>query len=363
MNKMLTSLARRARDLQIPTNTTIELLARCNLQCRHCYVVHDVESELTQEIVEDLLAQLHALGTFQVNLTGGEIGLRSDLFDIIAAARRRWFSVHLLSNGTLWQAPEWDRIADLGVSGVQVTLFSTSCEIHDAVTGVAGSHGKTSATLRGLLDRGVEVAISTPVLAANVDEVAGVIELAHDLGISISLDPNLQSTHTGDPTPKACIAPLDRLLRLYSDQHYLEWVDRVSRNPCLVPGQPASEPGARPCAAGESSTFIRCSGDLYPCLAWPQSAGNIIEQRYVDIWHQGAELERARAVVNETLTTCQACGDRAFCRPCAAMNLQDTGSMAAASPTFCHTTAARSIAQRGFSDQPTKGASPFLSNK
>src|SRR5688572_2444389 len=102
MLKALPELAAASERVGAPHSVTIELLAPCNLRCPHCYVTHSAKNKLSYEVVVDLLDQMAALGVFSVTFTGGEVGLRKDLFELIAEARQRRFAVYLLSSGTLW---------------------------------------------------------------------------------------------------------------------------------------------------------------------------------------------------------------------------------------------------------------------
>src|SRR5205814_1962851 len=84
---------------------------------------------------------------------------------------------------------------------------------------------------------------------------------------------------------------------------------------------------------------------------WPRSGGNILADRYLDIWRNSKEFAGARAVTRRSFTGCTSCGDQGDCHPCAAMNLNENGSVAEPSRTVCDDTAAVTTVKYGASKQ------------
>jgi MoaA/NifB/PqqE/SkfB family radical SAM enzyme len=105
----------KALKLGIPLSVQLDLTYRCNERCVHCYLDHDDHGEMTTTEIKDLLDQLAAAGVFFLILSGGEIFLRKDLFEIVEHARKLLFSVKLKTNAVLIREAKARRIADLGV--------------------------------------------------------------------------------------------------------------------------------------------------------------------------------------------------------------------------------------------------------
>lgn len=354
---MLSSLYRAAERKHVPVGCNIELLAPCNLACVHCYVTHSVKSALTLGVLERLFTDLAEAGSFSVTLTGGEIGLRRDLFEIIAAARRRYLQVRLLSSGTRWGPDEWHRLADLGVSSVRMSLYSSRAEVHDAVTQTPGSFERTVATALGLKERGVAVAFACPVMQLNVDDVGDLFSFADHLGVGLVIDPVISVTDNGGTAPTRTRASYDALRRMYADSRVRGRLQSI--DPC----EPASDT-RRPCAVGQYAAFVRSTGDLYPCSRWATAAGNIVRERFIDLWRNSPVFRQARSLTLGDLTGCSSCSNRAHCHPCAAMNVQDNGSLERPAEAVCRTTAARVDAARTALDkrykQPQGVALPII---
>ncbi len=72
----------------IPIAFELELTARCNNNCRHCYINLPPYDKLAQanemnlDQIEAIADQAVELGSLWVTLTGGEPLLRPDFFDI-----------------------------------------------------------------------------------------------------------------------------------------------------------------------------------------------------------------------------------------------------------------------------------------
>jgi MoaA/NifB/PqqE/SkfB family radical SAM enzyme len=110
--------------------------------------------------------------------------LRKDLVDILAFSRSLPLHTSLITNGTLLES-RIDEIAPY-INGVVYVSLDGLEETHDAIRGVDGSFRKA---VRGIISakEKVAVTINTTVMAENVDEIEGVVELAKELGTKASV--------------------------------------------------------------------------------------------------------------------------------------------------------------------------------
>src|SRR6266498_1668478 len=95
MTSLMQEMGARAQRLGIPLGAQLDLTYRCNERCVHCYLDHDDHGEMSFAEIKDLLDQLAAAGVFFLTISGGEIFLRPDLFDILEHARGLMFSVKI----------------------------------------------------------------------------------------------------------------------------------------------------------------------------------------------------------------------------------------------------------------------------
>ncbi len=88
-----------------PLLASFKLTYRCNLTCQQCPFYAMQTEELRYEQVLEILDQLYQRGNRLVVLEGGEPMLWRDgdytIHDVVAAARKRFFSVGMTTNGTM----------------------------------------------------------------------------------------------------------------------------------------------------------------------------------------------------------------------------------------------------------------------
>ena len=128
----------------------LDLTYRCNERCVHCYLDHDDRGEMTTTEIKSLLQEMADAGVFILTLSGGEILLRRDFFEILEHARKLTFCVKLKTNAILIGDREAERIRSLGVESLQVSIYSHRPEVHDAITKVPGSLNRSLAAIRCL---------------------------------------------------------------------------------------------------------------------------------------------------------------------------------------------------------------------
>ena len=154
-------LHQQCAERRIPVNGAIEVTRRCPLTCCHCYNrqpfadKEERERELTLNEHRELLDELQRAGTLWLLYTGGEIFAREDFVEIYRIARERGFLVSLFTNATLVTPEIADVLADLPPVSVEVTVYGSSRETYEHVTGVAGSFERCMNGLMLLKDRRV----------------------------------------------------------------------------------------------------------------------------------------------------------------------------------------------------------------
>src|SRR5438105_14072335 len=89
--------------------------------------------------IKNVLSQLADAGTFFLVISGGEPFVRKDIFEVLQCARDLTFSIKLKTNGILIREREAERLRDLAIEGVQISVYSHRPEVHDAITKVKGS--------------------------------------------------------------------------------------------------------------------------------------------------------------------------------------------------------------------------------
>ena len=168
MSGLLEEMSAKALRLNIPLNVQLDLTYRCNERCVHCYLDHDDHGEMTTTEIKHLLDEMADAGVFILTLSGGEIFLRKDFFEILEHARRLMFCVKLKTNAVLIREREAARLLDLGVESVQISIYSHRPEVHDAITLVPGSLKRSLDAIRFLKAQGLKVIIANVLMTENM---------------------------------------------------------------------------------------------------------------------------------------------------------------------------------------------------
>jgi radical SAM protein with 4Fe4S-binding SPASM domain len=314
MSDLFQEMYAKALRMNIPLSAHIDLTYRCNERCVHCYLDHHDHGEMTTAEIKNLLDQMADAGVFYLTISGGEIMMRRDFFEILEHARFRTFCIKLKTNGILIRQQEADRIKTLGVESVQVSIYSHIPEVHDAITKLPGSLGQSIEAIRRLRAHGIQVTIANVLMVQNVNDFEGVRALANELGAKFTMDPTITPMMDGDRN----------VLDLNVDEGTLR---DVFRNQSLVVGDieevcaPPLGPGEEdmdqmPCSAGHTACYVSPYGDVYPCVQFPLPSGNVRQMKFVDIWRDSPQLNEVRGITLGDLPSCSKCTHGATCTRC-----------------------------------------------
>jgi radical SAM protein with 4Fe4S-binding SPASM domain len=253
-------------------------------------------------------------GVFYLTISGGEILMRRDFFEILEYARLRTFCIKLKTNGILIRKKEADRIKALGVESVQISIYSHVPEVHDAITKLPGSLEQSIEAIRRLRAHGIQVTMANVLMVQNANDYAGVRALAAELDAQFIMDPMITPMMDGDRS----------ILNLNIDETALR---EVLRNESLTGASieefcaPPQGPDADaldmlPCSAGHTACYVSPYGDVYPCVQFPLPSGNVRNTKFVDIWRDSPQLKEVRSITLRDMPSCSKCTHGGTCTRC-----------------------------------------------
>ncbi len=331
-----------------PLSVHFDLTYRCNERCVHCYLDHDDHGELTTAECLKVLDDLARSGALFLTFSGGEIFLRPDLYEILAAARRLHFDISLKTNALLVTPERAARLREFGVRRVQISVYSDIPAVHDAITKVPGSLQRTLAAIPILLARGLQVKLACPLMQENLTAYRGVMALAEKLDIPYILDLTITPMMDGSGGPLAHRASVSSLLPVLQDpllhackpQPSAQTTSAMKALPPALGSAVSSGIESKayedlPCSAGHNSCYISPYGDVFPCVQLPQAAGNLRREKFDDIWYHAPQLERLRAIRESQLPICSRCEIRSYCERCPGLALMEGGDLLGAYERAC----------------------------
>lgn len=303
---------------------------RCNLSCSYCGPRNFYDKDLKTSVEREnfLLQQFHEANVFQVQLTGGEIGIRGyQLVETVKKTNDYGFAV-ILSTSGVWNCIEDKRhfaaeLAKIGnIVQVKVSIEGTA-EYHDSLRG-AGTHQHVIDTLEILADYGLTPRINQTIFkescqAKHLDHLVSLAERFNGGLQLIPLRPIGNARSLKDKMPS--------LQQLYQYTQYAVQVRKQTHVPIKI-NFDYLDPGRRQpddlidyrqrydlrspssCGAPFLGLHIDHKGQVYPCgfvQDIPEFAAGTItpENSLIHTWKNSEVLNQVRrAGKSEECNTC-----------------------------------------------------------
>lgn len=288
-----------------PVSVVIELLTKCNLRCEHCYLPQHKNGGFKKEEILSLLTELREMGVINVLLTGGEIFLREDIFEIIEHARNLCLRVTLLSNATLLNEEKVHELSNLYITEFSTTIFSLDEKIHDSITQNQGSLKKALIGIDLLKKYNISVKIKMPIMSKNANSFDSVKEYCDKNNFEFMPSLAIMSKNDGNTAPHSLRVDRNTMLKL-ADKIY----DKNQLNNNFIHRM------KEPCAGILSSFSIDCNGDVYPCNSLPVIVGNVFREKVSNIWNFSSKLYEIQNIRREELIECEKCKYKEICDRC-----------------------------------------------
>ena len=182
-----------------PGEFDISLTGKCNLHCEYCFYANEMHGRPDLPIEEwfKFFDELGRLGVRNLTLSGGEVFVRKDLWEIIDYLIEKRMRYSILSNGTLITRETLKQF-EKGkrrnrLNSIQVSIDGSCPEVHDKSRG-KGSFERAINGLRLLKEAVFPVTSRVTINRYNVDDLEKVSALLLE-------DVGLQSFGTNDAVP------------------------------------------------------------------------------------------------------------------------------------------------------------------
>jgi len=340
---VMDGLISRTVERHLPWSVHVDLTYRCNERCIHCYLDHEDHGEMKTDEIKNVLEQLAQSGTLFLTLSGGEIFLRDDLFELLEFERSLHFDISLKTNALLIDAERARKLRALSVRRIQVSIYSAEPAVHDAITKVRGSLERTLTAIRFLQAEGLQVKIACPLMKQNLMAYRNVQALAAELGVPYVLDMTITPKMDGDMGLLQLRNPVQDLLPILQDptvnppssSQDSAQAAQLATGSATSSGIESQAYEDIPCSAGHNSCYISPYGEVFPCVQMPVATGNLRQQRFEEIWFKSPEMERVRAVRESQLPVCSKCSIRQYCERCPGLAQMEGGDLLGAYERAC----------------------------
>ena len=337
----------------------LELTARCNNNCRHCYINLPAgdrkarDKELSLEEIRDIAEEAASMGALWCLLTGGEPLLRGDFSEIYLMLKKMGFLLSVFTNATLVSNEHIRLFKKYPPRDIEVTLYGATRDTYERVTRRPGTFDAFMHGLDLLLGSGVKVRLKAMALRSNMHEMEAIARFCRERTKDYyRFDPQLHLRFDRDPVRNQEI--MDE--RLTSEEFVaLERSDEKRfgalkkdcdtfinsefahfRCGCLFH-----------CGAGNGSFNVSYEGLYRLCssLCHPDCVYDLKKGSIRDAWENHVPKVRAmQSESREFREKCRKCPIINLCMWCPALSYLETGELDTPVDYFCRVAHARTEA-------------------
>jgi radical SAM protein with 4Fe4S-binding SPASM domain len=341
---------------RIPFSFELELTARCNHDCRHCYINLPAwdkpaqKRELTIGQIGRIADQAIVLGSLWCLLTGGEPLLRKDFCDIYLMLKKKGLLVSVFTNACLLTPGHIELFKKYPPRDIEVTVYGASEGTYEKVTRRPGSYAAFRRGLNLLLKNKIAVRLKAMALRSNVDELGAIAAFCRQRTKDyFRFDPMLHLRFDGDKKRNSEIirerlSPGEIAAIEQADEERSEALKKNCEQLIFSDENHRSCHHLFHCGAGNASftvspkgIFRLCSSLWHPDCVYDLKKGNLAEA-----WN--SLVPRVRAMTSsdpEFLEKCRSCPIVNLCLWCPAHAHLESGRLDAWCDYFCKVAHAR----------------------
>jgi MoaA/NifB/PqqE/SkfB family radical SAM enzyme len=134
--------------------------------------------ELTAEQWIKLGRQARDAGCLFLTLTGGEIFIRKDFWQIYEALSNMGFLITLFTNGSLLNDDMISRLSKHPPIEISISLYGSSSETYGNINGHPEAYEKVKENIHKLVNAGVNIHLKTPIIKYTSSEYIQMREFA-----------------------------------------------------------------------------------------------------------------------------------------------------------------------------------------
>jgi len=313
------------RSPELPYKVTFVATYHCNFRCEMCNIWQkESVNEMTPDEVGLFFERWSQFSW--VHLTGGELFMRRDLDDLVAAIQKSCRSLFLLNFPTTgWFGDKTvslvERTLARGVGRLMVTISIDGPKaLHEEMRGLPGSWDRgieTFRRLRGIRRPNFQTVIGMTLMGKNADKVdetlAAIRQIIPDFKRSeLHLNVGHESGHYFDNLGYPVEQRHSEILRAIDEHrralgtslHPVRFLE--DRYQALVSKYFETHKSPLPCTALSSSCFIDAYWNLFACSIWDGKVGNLRDNGFDlrAMWDSQLRRDLRDDVVGERCTHC-----------------------------------------------------------
>jgi radical SAM protein with 4Fe4S-binding SPASM domain len=346
----------RMKGKRVPLSFDLEITARCNNECRHCYINLPAgdkgaqKKELSLAEISNIADQAVSLGALWCLITGGEPFLREDFFDIYLMLKKKGLLVSVFTNACLVNEEHVKVFKKYPPRDLEVTVYGATKETYEKITRKQGSFDAFQKGLDLLLSLGVKVRLKAMALRSNAHELPEIARFCRKHTKDyFRFDPLLHLRFDGDPKRNEEIraerlSPQEIVAIEQADEERADALRKGCDKLIMPELEHLHCNHLFHCGAGMGSFSVSYDGLFRLCSSlWhPDCVYDLRKGTLVEAWNELVPRVRAMCSTNqEFLEKCRPCALVNLCLWCPAHAHLESGKMDAWCEYFCQVAHAR----------------------
>ncbi len=349
----------RLGNKRIPLSFELEVTARCNNDCRHCYINLPADDrsalgeEMTATEIGALADQAVSLGSLWCLLTGGEPLLREDFSDLYRMLKKKGLLVSLFTNACLITAEHVALFRTYPPRDIEITVYGATEATYERVTRIPGSYAAFRRGLTLLKEGGIKADLKAMALRSNVHEFPAIARFCREWSTNpFRYDPLLQLRFDGNAERNDEIGN-ERLtaeeivaIETADPERSAALQKRCAQVDRLPPAQELTDRLFQ-CGTGSGSFVVSCNGLFRLCSAlWqPDCLYDLRRGTLAEAWLAFTPAVLARTSKNPGyLEKCRLCPLMNQCQWCPAQAYLECGQLDEWCAYYCQVAHRRSEA-------------------
>ncbi|MBR0133600.1 MAG: radical SAM protein [Lachnospiraceae bacterium] len=173
-----------------PRKIKFYLTDYCVRNCIYCFagakVIKNVkvsETFLSVERFEEIIKEAQNIGVENIEIAGGDPFVLENAEDYIEVALRHFKGDIGISTKTLITKERAEKLKNIGLAEMQVSIDSVDRSIADKMMGVKGSYDDVMQTIRNLMNAGIEPTVKAVITSLNIEGIPEYFETMFNMGI------------------------------------------------------------------------------------------------------------------------------------------------------------------------------------
>ena len=284
-----------------PLALIAELTHRCPLHCVYCSNPVELshrQDELSTEVWLRVFREAAGAGVLQADFTGGEPLTRTDLIDLVRAARQAGLYVSLITSGLPLDEARLDALIEAGLDHIQLSFQDAHEDRANEISGTK-AHAHKLRVVGWLKKRRVALTLNFVIHRYNIDQLDEMLSFGESSGAGRIEFANVQYYGWAFANRERLLPTRDQLYKsvalLKLSKERLRGTVQVE---FVVPDYYAKYPKACMGGWGRKFILIAPNGDALPCHAAQIIPGlrfdNVKDNSLYEIWEKSEAFRRFR---------------------------------------------------------------------